>query len=634
MDNLHRNNIRLLVLKSKSYIEVWDTVLKAILKYLSISILVSLIISIPFIYSVISSSEIDSALKFFPKSDSSAKVDFEAGGLVKKVDFDYFREFSEDKRFNKYIYQNLSEESNGVYEVNKNFDLRVLRLNDCKRSRCLQYKVPFSKIPLILTKGLIGIEDYRFLEHHGVDPVSIVRAIYHDLKARKLVQGGSTLTQQLAKNLFYSNEKSFLRKVKEAITAIYLELNFEKSDILQTYFNEVFWGSLNGIRIKGVQSASIIYFGKDVEALKPYEVSILVSMLKGPGYYHPIRRQSRLRKRAEFIYDRLRDLKLYSGARDRWSDEDWSKWKKRLVHLQENPYLEAIYLTSNSDKGTSEYRSYKLILSSKQLLKSKSKVSKNLSVKSVFGSKNKWNTYYSRFERDKKKAIFEERHQIGSTIKPLIYRITMDHGLELDELISPAPITLNLLSGKWTPRESHKVEEEKISFERALRESLNIPIIKAVKEIGYDKVEADLKKIIPSLKIPLSEYPSQLLGAIELSVAGLFQVYGDFLSKECSGKGDILRVLSNPNRTTIKRAVNKQLSKQEFFGKTGTTNNGYDNWFVGHDGHDLFVIWTGYEGVRKGLKKLPLYGSNTSFQIFQDVILHSGKRIGSRNCQF
>lgn len=605
---------------------------KNIAKIILVLFVIGVCCAVPYVYSVISSSGVSEAITYNRLDTEENFVSFEEGGLLKVTEFDYFREFSNDERFDEYIYKNLKKFKSD-YEVVENFKLKTLKRNDCKRNRCLQYKVSFPEIPVLLSKGLIGIEDYRFLDHFGVDPVSILRALYQDIKAGKLVQGGSTLTQQLAKNLFFSNEKTLVRKVKEAILAIYIESRFDKSDILRTYFNEVYWGALQGIRIKGVQAASHVYFGKALASLSAYESSILVSMLKGPHYYHPIRRTERLKQRANFIYKKLGDLGLYQSD-DKWNEVDWDKWVNRLKELDSNYYLESVYINSSLAIKSNQYRHYKLVIESKSLLASKLDVNKNLSVKAVFGNREETTIYYSRFERDLERAITKERHQIGSTIKPVLYNFLVKLGLDMDDTVDMEPLTMVLKSGKWSPRESHQIAEKEISYKRALRESFNNPIIKATQEIGFDKMETELLRVIPTLKVPLSEYPAQLLGAVELSVQELYELYLDFIKNECSSGMSVISVLADPTKTTIKRIVSKQLAAQNFFGKTGTTNNGFDNWFIGFDGHDLFVIWVGYEGNRNEVKSLPLYGSTTSFKIFQNVILYSGKRIGVRNCIF
>ena len=183
------------------------------------------------------------------------------------------------------------------------------------------------------------MEDIRFIFHKGVDLRSILRALWVDLKAGSFVQGGSTITQQLVKNLYLSNEKTISRKIKEFIIALYIEQVYSKEKILETYLNEFVWGSLQGTKVKGVSSAAIFYFGKNVRYLEPYEAAILIAMLKGPYFYHPIRRPNRLRKRVNLIFEKLKNLSLFPATEGLWGDLIWSKWRGRLIQLEVNdPY--------------------------------------------------------------------------------------------------------------------------------------------------------------------------------------------------------------------------------------------------------------------------------------------------------
>ena len=555
----------------------------------------------------------------------------EKAAQVRKQDFLYYKAFSGDERFVEVLLKNLDQSDKNKYSINETMSLKVIKENDCKKNRCLQFRLPFGEIPLVLTKGLIGIEDYRFLDHFGIDFISIARAIFHDIKAGKLVQGGSTLTQQLAKNLFFTNEKSFTRKIKEVIVSIYMEVNFEKSEILQTYFNEVFWGSLDGIRIKGVESASLVYFNKRARDLSAFESAILVAMLKGPGYYSPIRGFERLKDRSHFIFKKLQKLDLFSDKQARpWTDRMWDNWRKNLIELESNKRLKALYILTGEEDKT--FFKYNLILGALRLLEHKKEVSKDLSVKIVHGKIGDPHSFYSRFERKKDIAVEKEFHQIGSVIKPIIYNLLKDFGVSLDEGIELGPISLDLKSGNWSPRESHEIAEKEITLERALQESFNIPVIKKVMDVGFEKFEKSFQHVVPRLKTPLAQYPAQLLGALELSTMEVFKLYSDFIEKECAGDKRVIEALEDPSKTTIRKIVSKDLKGLKFFGKTGTTNNGYDNWFVAYEGNELFVIWTGIDGIRKDKGKLPLYGSNTSYKIFEDIIKYSGRRIGASSC--
>ena len=293
-----------------------------------------------------------------------------------------------------------------------------------------------------------------------------------------------------------------------------------------------------------------------------------------------------------------------------------------------------MFLALKNSQEKNQYLFFNSILVSEQLLRAKEWRENEYSVKMVIGSADTKLEYYSRYERDVEKALKEEFNQVGSTLKPLIYKSLEELGVKLTDNISVSPMTLNLKSGDWTPRESHKIEESEVTVERALKESLNIPVIRLSKSVGFDKVEKKLAKIFPRLLTPLEEYPAQLLGALELSTNELFEAYKNFFSKDCvqGNTMSVTSVLSDPNETTVKHRVGKLLGSQRFFGKTGTSNQGLDNWFVGFDGRELFVIWFGVDGDRSKAQSSKNYGSNTSFLIYRDSVLYSGKRLGILPC--
>lgn len=585
-------------------------------------------------------------------------ITLEEGSIVKKEELQKFFLFSAEKNtFDDFFEQSKEnllitelKEIPGLLQIEKDTSFLNLLNNDCVEVYCYQHYLPFEYIPSIFWKGLIGVEDQRYLDHFGVDFKSLFRALVTNIKTMKYTQGGSTISQQLVKNLFFTNEKTFVRKLKEMVVSIYIETQFPKEKILEAYLNEVHWGSLQGIKIKGVHSASLFYFGKKPSEITPFEGAILIGLLKGPGYFHPIKNTERLIERANVVFKKLIKEKFVPNDESLvWKKNDWASWLTRLKKNESTKYHQSIWRTLNDQEPTiSLYEKYVLI---QKVSDVKGKIAQkfndkfmtlDISVKVLLGSivDNNWFSYYSKIERNKEKAINSEKHQVGSSVKPIIYSTFLDLGRRMDDYVSTEPITLNLKSGAWTPREAHKHLQAQVTMTEALMKSYNRPLVRVAQELNFKEVEDRLKFYFPQLKSPLSEYPSELLGGMELSMRELKDTYSLFIRTECAKiksnerfmDQSVLQILSDPNQTTVDRAVDVVMQKLKFFGKTGTTNNGYDNWYVAFDGKNLTIIWVGYEGQRK-TKSLGLYGATTAFDVFQNYYRDRGRRFQQFGCE-
>lgn len=581
---------------------------------------------------------------FTHKKDLDESTSLQAGAFVSRPVLETFWLFSANPTsFQRWLESNREDIELQGERIFFRRDLTIegLLANQCEVQYCYQRRMAFERIPSVFWKGLIGIEDARFLEHKGVDLRSIARAIYEDIKAMSLVQGGSTITQQLVKNLYFSNDKSFKRKLQEVFVSLYLERRYPKENILEAYFNEVFWGSLDGVRIKGLFAASVFYFAKKPGELSSYEAAILIAMLKGPSYYHPLRHLERLRGRVETVYQRLKNINLfYGGKRTVWNKEKWLDWQKDLQERVRSRQISAVWrsLESNSE-ALSDFDQLVFVHQSKLLqdqLEQRTQGA-DIAVKSIIKDierpKAQAFSFYSKYERSLKRSIQDEKHQVGSLLKPILYGIYLKLGLELDDLVSSGPLTLNLKSGPWSPSEAAKAFPAELSVKKALQRSLNRPVIRLAQKLGFRSVEKELKAYFPDLLTPLGEYPAQLLGALELSLAELFNAYQKFITEACQDErlSKILWALSDPKKTTLANQVEENLAKLPFFGKTGTSNDGLDNLFISYDGRLLSLVWVGLEGSRTD-KVLPLYGSTTAFQLYQNFVLQRGTRFGELSC--
>lgn len=594
--------------------------------------------------------------------------ELESGSLIRLKDLKtYFhmseaalnQSFSEWYEFNEGLAFEIVDNER-IYLLKNIYLPRVLK-NDCAVIYCFQHRMQFDQIPSVFWNGLIGIEDYRFLDHFGVDLKSIARAIWVDLVQMRLAQGGSTLTQQLAKNLFYSNEKTFRRKYQEMITAIYIDAKYPKESILEAYFNEVYWGAFQGIQVKGIFAASVFYFDKTPEEVSPYEAAILIGLLRGPNFYHPIRHLERLKNRTEVVYRRLIEIGLFSDRQDvAWSDSEWQEWQSELKKRIEQRHLYAFWhfnreYQENVFSSWEAYESWVLFRSAHQKLREirnqvhgGEKSELDLSLK-IFMKKRPRSdreisseqiiSFYSKVERNNDVAIKNEKHQIGSTLKPILYRLFYDHGVELDDRVELGPFSLELISGVWSPSELPMRDNlEDISVGEALWRSLNRPVIRLAQQIGFEQIENDLlEKYNISINGPLAEYPAKLLGALELSVEELTEATEKFVLRECEladgpdGMGLVLEHMSYPERTTLRRVVQAGLSGLRFYGKTGTSNQGNDTWFTFYDGEHLGSIWLGNEG-RRSSENIGIYGSSAAYGVYGEFARYSGKRFPEMRC--
>ncbi len=222
----------------------------------------------------------------------------------------------------------------------------------------------------------------------------------------------------------------------------------------------------------------------------------------------------------------------------------------------------------------------------------------------------------------------------------MVYDTFIDLGKEFNDLVSTAPLTLNLKSGPWSPKDYSKAKQDKITLKQALQKSKNIPLIRVAKEIGFEKLEEQLGPRIPHLRRPLAEYPSQLLGAIELSLEEVFLVYKEFIDRKCEEirtgarefENSSLYFMSMADKTTISRLAAGALRNANVFGKTGTSNNGLDNWYFAFDGNNYYVIWFGVDSKRDGVN-MRVSGASTAFLIFQDFMNKRGKQISEIMCE-
>lgn len=520
------------------------------------------------------------------------------------------------------------------------------------------------EIPANLTAILLAVEDRLFFDHFGINPVSILRALLANLQAGKTVQGGSTLTQQLAKNLFLTPERSLIRKINEALMALMLEMRFSKQAILAAYINEVFLLQQNNTSIHGFALASKLLFKQPLRNLSTEKLALLVGMVKGPSLYNPVLHPQRATKRRnkvlEIIYEH-----------DQIDQQEYRQLIKKplgVVHKLPpvNPfpaYLDLVkkQLVSNysaadlAEKGLSIFTAFDP-LKQRQLeaglkagmarfhnreLQTAVIVSDYLSgdLVALAGDKD---TDYPGFNR----AILAQR-PIGSLIKPMLLYNFLHNGETLASIVEDKPIRVKQSDGViWSPQNYDKKLHGKTTLYNAFIKSYNLPFVHlGLKQNTLQRVTQDLNKI--KLVKQQVIYPSLLLGATlmtPLEISQMFQVIANsgyfaplttirqvmdenhqvltripLQSTELYNRQSMIQVqraMIGVAESGTAKYLHSRFPDKTFAGKTGTTNDLRDSWFAGFSNRYLTVVWLGNDNN----KSINLTGSSGALRVWADIM--------------
>ncbi|MGJ8664050.1 MAG: transglycosylase domain-containing protein, partial [Marinicella sp.] len=518
-------------------------------------------------------------------------------------------------------------------------------------------------IPDTMVKGLQAVEDRDFKNHHGVSWFGILRAAIKNISAGEVVQGGSTITQQLVKNKLHYNQNSLLRKLHEALAATLLESKLSKQEILETYFNEVYWGQDGKVAVHGVVEAAQYYFAKPVERLSIAEQALLIGTIKGPSWYNPYRQTKRALLRRDVVLNSwletgVINAKQHQTAKssslglsrsrqlktdfDDYMDVVKSQIKNQfaLRDLKSNglriftnmdPYVQ--YKTTQTARNTSQWLSAEVesaILVSGSL---------NGALLAVSGSKSQ-RSHYNR--------ALSAKRQIGSLIKPLVYLAGLEllPGFNLSSQLNDAALTVTTADNKtWQPSNWDNKSLGKISASDALVFSRNQATVDLGMQITLSRFIAFLKQL--GLQIQRNTHPALMLGAVELTPLEVQHIFSLFSSRGANQYINAIRYVTDKdnqiqsrsqqaanhalqvaNIDAINRAMHeittrgtaKKLSQTfgfagPLFGKTGTTNQGKDSWYVGFNHDYLATVWVG----RDDNQATPYSGSSGALILWSNL---------------
>lgn len=527
-----------------------------------------------------------------------------------------------------------------------------------------------SGFPDELVKALLVTEDRNFYEHDGISITSIGRALLANLTAGRAVQGGSTLTQQLVKNLFLSNERTLVRKANEAYMALIMDYRYDKDRILELYLNEVYLGQSGDEQIRGFPLASLYYFGRPVDELSLDQVALLVGMVKGASVYNPWRNPKNALERRNVV---LKLLQTQGGVIDQemydvLSARPLGVKEKSGVITPQPAFMQLVRQELREKLGdkVDDLSGVKIFTTLDPVSQDAAENAVEEGVKAIRAERKKPELEGAMVVVDRisgevramvggsqpqfagfNRAMAAER-SIGSLAKPMTYltALGIPDSYRLNTWLDDQPLTINVPGGggTWSPRNDSKTFSGRVMLVDGLARSINVPTVNLGMAVGLDAV-ADTFIRLGAPPKNIQKVPAMLLGAVNLTplqVSQLFQTIGSggnratlsALRSVIAEDGTVIyqsfpqaqRAVAPQaaymtlygmqqvvERGTAARRLGSKFGKYHLAGKTGTTNLMRDSWFVGIDGKEVTVSWMGLDdnspsGLYGGSGALVLYG--------------------------
>ena len=527
-----------------------------------------------------------------------------------------------------------------------------------------------SGFPDELVKALLVTEDRNFYEHDGISITSIGRALLANLTAGRAVQGGSTLTQQLVKNLFLSNERTLVRKANEAYMALIMDYRYDKDRILELYLNEVYLGQSGDEQIRGFPLASLYYFGRPVDELSLDQVALLVGMVKGASVYNPWRNPKNALERRNVV---LKLLQTQGGVIDQemydvLSARPLGVKEKSGVITPQPAFMQLVRQELREKLGdkVDDLSGVKIFTTLDPVSQDAAENAVEEGVKAIRAERKKPELEGAMVVVDRisgevramvggsqpqfagfNRAMAAER-SIGSLAKPMTYltALGIPDTYRLNTWLDDQPLTINVPGGggTWSPRNDSKTFSGRVMLVDALARSINVPTVNLGMAVGLDAVADTFVRLGAPAK-NIQKVPAMLLGAgnlTPLQASQLFQTIGSggnratlsALRSVIAEDGTVIyqsfpqaqRAVAPQaaymtlygmqqvvERGTAARRLGSKFGKYHLAGKTGTTNLMRDSWFVGIDGKEVTVSWMGLDdnspsGLYGGSGALVLYG--------------------------
>lgn len=561
-----------------------------------------------------------------------------------------------------------------ITDVNENKDIPIVRMDPVqigsfypkiKEDRIL---IKLDEAPVELINGLLASEDRDFYNHFGVSPRGILRALLANYQAGGMVQGASTITQQLIKNFYLSSERSLERKVKEALMALVLEYRYSKKEILEAYLNEIYLGQDGGSAVHGFGLASEFYFGTALKDCSLDQLALLVAVVRGPSTYDPRHYPERAVQRRNLVLEEMahegyitqpqemaasakplgvipnahRSTNIYPGFLD------LVRRQLNQEYREDDITTEGLKIFTTLDTQIQETLENTIAQKLKQLERTTS--AKHLESAVVVTHRDSGEIAALSSGRQNLPAGFNRAldavRPIGSLIKPVVYLTALEYPEKytITTPISDRAITVESKDGgkDWHPKNYDHKEHGTVPMHKALAKSYNLAAVRIGMDIGIARTAKTLQNMGVTREVAL--FPSLLLGAVSLTPMDVTQVYqtlaGDgFLTpvkairavissdgKRLQSYPFIVKQVVEPAATFITNTIMQEVmlegtghSAYKTFpknyglvGKTGTTNDAKDSWFAGYTGDYLSVVWLG----RDDNKPIGLTGGEGALQVW------------------
>ncbi|HEX7186193.1 MAG TPA: PBP1A family penicillin-binding protein [Thermoanaerobaculia bacterium] len=502
-----------------------------------------------------------------------------------------------------------------------------------------------------LVEAVVAAEDDNFFDHHGVSFTGVARALWVNMRGGQIRQGGSTLTQQLVKNLYLTHERTWDRKAQELILALLLEARYGKQEILEAYLNEIYLGSSGGVSLMGMGAASRAYFGKEASQLDLAEAATLAGIIRAPGVYSPLAHPERAKERRDWVLNRLRQLRRVPPERVEealarpmsvapeplvrrrapyFADAMAAEAQRRfgIEELADTGYILFSTLDMRGQKAAQEAVEWGLEAAEKGYQKGqKAKGPLQAALVSIDPETGGIRAYiggrsYTKSQFDRAgKAL----RQAGSAFKPIVYAAAFEEKTASPtSFVEDTPLTVRQAGLRWSPKNDDGSFHGWVSVRHALEKSYNPATARIAMQVGMPKIVELAQEM--GVRAKMDPFPSVALGAVDLTPVELATVYATLANGgvrppvhglvaaldrygepiEGTGLPEPERVVSAETTYLVTSMLQGVLERGtargaasgiqgDLAGKTGTTNKRRDSWFGGYAPERATVVWVGYD---------------------------------------